>query len=164
MTNIKDKTNGDMKQFVTFEVDTEEYGLEILRVQEVVRLPKLTKLPRAPHFIKGVIDLRGDVIPIIDLREKFGLTGHDYKENTRTIIVEVKEKKIGMIVDNVSQVVRVADSNIAPPPPSIGGVSNNLISGVIRMDDRLIILMNVENVLSTEEIVQLDKIDQVEAA
>ncbi len=146
-----------IKQLVTFTVNMEEYGLEILQVQEVVRLPHITRLPRAPIFIKGVINLRGNIIPIIDLREKFGLEAKQYTETTRVIIVEVSEKKIGMIVDTVSQVVRVPESKIAPPPPMISGIAHEYLAGVVRMEDRLIILLKIDDILSTEEVLQLEQ-------
>ncbi len=154
------------KQLVTFAIDTEEYGLEILKVQEVVRLPHITRLPRAPLFIKGVINLRGNIIPIIDLREKFGLKSEKYTETTRVIIIEVVDKKLGMIVDNVSQVVRVAESSIAPPPPMISGEANQYLAGVVRLDERLIILLNVENILTHDEVIQLEQtnLDHLKAA
>ncbi len=145
------------KQIVTFTIDTEEYGLEILKVQEVVRLPHITRLPRAPVFIKGVINLRGNIIPIIDLREKFGLKSEEYTETTRVIIVEVVDKRLGMVVDNVSQVVRVPASSIAPPPPMISGEANQYLAGVVRLDERLIIMLNVENILSHDEVIQLEQ-------
>ncbi len=147
----------EIRQMVTFSINTEEYGLEILKVQEVVRLPHITRLPKAPAFIKGVINLRGNIIPIIDLREKFGFEAIDYTETTRVIIVEVSEKLLGMIVDNVSQVVRVPESSIAPPPPVVSGITRHYLSGVVKMENRLIILLRVDEILSTEEVVQLDQ-------
>ncbi len=155
----QDQQKDQIRQLVTFTIDTEEYGLGILKVQEIVRLPKITRLPKAPEFIKGVIDLRGNIIPIIDLREKFGLLAKEYIETTRVIIVEVAEKRIGMIVDTVSQVVRVSESNIAPPPTNVDGNVNEYIDGVVRLENRLIILLKVDGILSTEEVVQLQQVD-----
>jgi purine-binding chemotaxis protein CheW len=157
---LNDKGGTNIKQVVTFSVDVEEYGIEILKVQEVIRLPQITKLPKAPQFIKGIIDLRGVVIPIVDLREKFGLVAKEYKENTRVIIIEVEEKKIGMIVDNVSQVVSTPESSILPPPPSMyKSDSEKYIDGVIRLEERFIILLNINHIFSTEEVVQLEQTD-----
>jgi len=154
----KSNQNESLKQLVTFNIKDEEYGLDILQVQEVVRLPQITVLPKAPSFIKGVIDLRGSIIPIVDLREKFDLNHDKYTETTRVIIVDINDKKVGMVVDNVSQVVRVADSNILPPPPVIGKGITDYLDGVVRMKDRLIILLKVESLLSIEEIHQLSEI------
>ncbi len=157
---LNDEASINIKQVVTFSVDVEEYGIEILKVQEVVRLPDITKLPRAPHFIKGIIDLRGTVIPIIDLREKFGLMSKEYKSNTRVIIIEVEEKKIGMIVDNVSQVISTPESNILPPPSSMSkSNSERYIDGVVKIDKHFIILLNIDHIFSTEEVIQLEKTD-----
>lgn len=157
-----DLIHEEIKQLVTFTVNQEEYGLEILRVQEVVRLPHITRLPRAPIFIKGVINLRGNIIPIIDLREKFGLASMQYIDTTRVIIVEVMDKRIGMIVDNVSQVVRVPNKSIAPPPPMVSGIAEKYLEGVVRLEDRLIILLNVDDILSTQEVIQLEESKIVE--
>ncbi|MDH4128504.1 MAG: chemotaxis protein CheW [Spirochaetota bacterium] len=147
-----------LKQLVTFSVKDEEFGLDILQVQEVLRLPQITVLPKAPSFIKGVIDLRGSIIPIIDLREKFGLDHEKYSDTTRVIIVDITNKKIGMVVDNVSQVVRVPESYISPPPSMIQKGITDYLDGVVRLEDRLIILLNVDALLSIEEIVQLNDV------
>lgn len=147
-----------IKQLVTFTVSEEEYGLEILKVQEVVRLPHITKIPKAPAFIKGIIDLRGNIIPVIDLREKFGFERKEYNDTTRVIVVEVAERNIGMIVDTVSQVIRVPESKIAPPPRMISGGTGQYIEGIAKLEERLIILLKVDEILSTEEIVQLEHV------
>jgi len=162
--NNDDQQKKILLQFVTFNIDTEEYGVEILQVQEVIRLPELTKLPNAPQFIKGVIDLRGDIIPIVDLREKFNLSVNYYNETTRVIIVEFNDKKIGIIVDYVSQVVRIPETNIIPPPPTIVGIESKMILGVAKLESRLIILLKIDEIFSTEEIVTLHSIDKIDDA
>lgn len=158
MEDNKNNTDQDeIIQIVTFKINLEEYGLEILRVQEIVRLPHITRLPKAPIFIKGVINLRGNIIPILDLRVKFGLEPIKYSDTTRVIVVEIMDKKIGMIVDNVSQVVRVPKKSIAPAPPMVSGISEKYLEGVIRLEDRLIILLNVDDILSNQEVIQIDE-------
>ncbi len=159
MQITNDQQKDTLKQLVTFTISEETYGLEILKVQEIVRLPQVTKLPKAPAFVKGVIDLRGSVIPILDLREKFGIDTIAYSEKTRVIILETSGKKIGIIVDTVSKVIQVEEKDIAPPPNAITGDDNQFISGVIRLEDKLIILLDIGNMFSEETISQLHEID-----
>jgi len=157
MDTLKDKVNtrGELRQFISFSVGEEEYGLELLRVKEVIRVREITWLPKAPSFVKGIINLRGDVIPIIDLRDKFGLEAKEATAMTRVIVVEVEGKLMGMVVDSASQVVRIPADQIEPPPPVFGDRAQDFITGVGKIDDRLIILLNSEAVLTAEERTQL---------
>lgn len=152
---------GELSQLISFEVGKEEYGLEILRVKEVIRIREITGLPRAPSFVKGIINLRGDVIPIIDLRDRFGLEHREYTSTTRVIVVDVDQKLVGMVVDAASQVVRVPADQIEPPPPIVGGLSAEYIKAVCKLDERLIILLNIDRILSTEEKVELEEMDNL---
>ena len=113
-------TVGEVKQLISFTVGAEEYGLELLRVKEVIRMRQITWLPKAPSCVKGIINLRGDVIPIVDLRERFGLQSRSKTAMTRVIVVEVEGKPVGMVVDSASQVVRVPADQFDPPPPVAG--------------------------------------------
>lgn len=155
MSKISQNSN-EIMQIISFSIDKEEFGLEILQIQEVIRLPKITKVHNDKKFFKGIIDLRETVIPIIDLREKFGLASKEYDETTRVIVVEVAEKKIGMIVDTVSQVVRVAKDKIAEAPKIGNSVEADYLEGVVRLDDRLIILLKIENLLTSDEVMELN--------
>jgi len=162
MQTTKDRvgsTQGELRQFISFSVGDEEYGLELLRVKEVIRVREITWLPKAPSFVKGIINLRGDVIPIIDLRDKFGLEAKEATANTRVIVVEVDGKLMGMIVDSASQVVRIPADQIDPPPPVLGGFSQEFITGVGKMDDKLIILLNSDAILTAEERPQLGSLE-----
>ena len=150
----------ELTQLISFMVGKEEYGLEILNVKEVIRIREITKIPKAPLFVKGIINLRGDVIPIIDLREKFGLETEEYTTMTRVIIVEVDGKAIGMVVDSVSQVIRIAQSEVEPPPPLIGGLAAEYLRGVGKIGERLIILLNIIKILTTEEKFELKKMEE----
>ncbi len=149
---------GELIQLISFIVGDEEYGLEILRVKEVIRIREITRLPRAPSFVKGIINLRGDVIPIIDLRDKFGLERQDYTAMTRVIVVDVDSRLVGMVVDAASQVVRIPADQVEPPPPVAGESSVEFIRGVGRLDERLIILLNIDRILSTTEKVELTRL------
>lgn len=145
-------------QLVTFSLGQEEYGVPILQVQEIIKFTEITKVPRSPDFVKGVINLRGRVIAVIDLREKFGLLEKSVDKNTRIIIVESQGATLGLIVDNVNEVKKVKSAMIDPPPPIVSGISSEFIQGVARMDTtgmRLLIIIDLDKVLSTSEVVRL---------
>ncbi len=151
---------GDLNQLISFVVGNEEYGLDILQVKEVIRIREITRLPKAPSFVKGIINLRGDVIPIIDLRDRFGLEHKEYTTTTRVIVVDVDEKLVGMVVDEASQVMRVPADQIDPPPPIVGGLSAEYIKGVGKLDERLIILLNIDRILTAGEKVELKEMER----
>src|SRR5208337_6451 len=113
----------ELRQFISFAVGDEEYGLELLLVKEVIRVREITWLPKAPSFVKGIINLRGDVIPVIDLRERFGLGARGTAASARVIVVEAEQRLIGMVVDSASRAVRIPADQIDPPPPVLGGFS-----------------------------------------
>jgi purine-binding chemotaxis protein CheW len=142
---------GDIIQLVSFMLDDVEYGTDILAVHEILRMPDITRLPNTPHYIRGVINLRGNVIPVVDVRERFGLSKAKITDLTRIIVVEIGEKLVGLLVDNVYQVVRMPDRNIDPPSDLIEGVSEEYIKGIGRLKDRLIIILNLGNILFSEE-------------
>src|SRR5271169_2677441 len=109
METVTKEGAAEVKQLISFTVGAEEYGLELLRVKEVIRMRQITWLPKAPACVKGIINLRGDVVPIVDLRERFGLTAQQQTATTRVIVVEVEGHMIGMVVDSASQVWRVPE-------------------------------------------------------
>jgi purine-binding chemotaxis protein CheW len=145
----------EVKQLISFTVGAEEYGLELLRVKEVIRMRHITWLPKAPPCVKGIINLRGEVIPIVDLRERFGLQGQEQTAMTRVIVVEVAGKPVGMVVDSASQVVRVPADQFDPPPTVMGEGSRDFITAVGKTGDRLIMMIDVDRILSTEEMNQI---------
>jgi purine-binding chemotaxis protein CheW len=155
-TVTRQTTNSEAKQLISFTVGNEEYGLELLRVKEVIRARQVTWLPRAPSCVKGIINLRGVVIPIVDLRERFGLPQHENTAMTRVIVVEVEGRPVGMVVDSASQVVRVPVEQFDDPPPVMGKASRDFITSVGKIGDRLVIMIDVERILSAEEMRQLD--------
>ena len=131
-------------QLVVFKLDKEEYAVSILQVQEIKRMTEITRVPHAPEYIKGVINLRGSVLPVIDLKKRLNLTLADYNDSTRIIIVKVDELSVGIIVDAVSEVLTISKKNIEPAQTVVGGVSTAYLSGVGKLDNRLIILLNLE--------------------
>lgn len=146
-----------MVQLIVFSVGKEEYGIEIEKVQEVIRMGAIKKLPRSPNFVLGVMNLRGNIIPIIGLREKFQMESRDYNEFTRIIVVNHKGKLAGMVVDEVSRVVQVPLENIEANPEMVSGETRTLIKGVARYGDEVIILVELEYLLYSVEEIELSQ-------
>lgn len=144
-------------QLVIFRLGKEEYGLPITKVQEINRLVPITKLPQTPSFMEGVINLRGRIIPVIDLRKRFGLQVTEHGEDTRIIIVEVNGQTVGIIVDAVNEVVRMPGSSVEPPPP-VFILDAKYIYGVGKLEDRLLILLDIDNILTSQEEIALKSI------
>ncbi len=138
-------------QLVSFMIDDVEYGIDILSVHEILRIPSLTRLPNTPEFIKGVINLRGNVIPVVDARIRFGFPVAAETDLTRIIVIQTGEKKIGLMVDNVHQVVRIPERNVDEPSKMIEGVSEEFIYGIGRLSDRLIVILNLDNIVFLDE-------------
>lgn len=145
------KQDDELLQLVTFSIGEEEFGVNILKVQEINRTMEITKVPRAPEFVEGVINLRGKVIPIIDLRRRFGLMSKPEDKDTRIIVIEINNIIVGFVVDAVSEVLRIPASTVEPPPPVVAGVESDYISGVGKLKDRLLIMLDLDRLLSTED-------------
>lgn len=147
-------------KYLTFALHSEEYGLEILNVREIIGYMTPTQVPQTIHYIKGVINLRGQVIPVIDLRLKFGMPEADITEKTCIIVVEAlkdgSRKQIGIIVDSVSEVLDVAENAIEPPPEFGSGIDRTLITGMAKMESKIIILLDIDRVLFDQAVEQLD--------
>jgi purine-binding chemotaxis protein CheW len=143
---------GSSIQIVCFKIGKEEYGLEILKVQEILKLPKITKLPKSYNYIMGVIDLRGKVIPIIDLSKKFGIKSDAASEKSRTIVVDIDGKRVGLAIDSVSHVVKIASNDIEPPPPVVKGISGKYIVGIAKMQDGFVVILDINQIFSKEEL------------
>ncbi len=148
----------NLDQLISFAISDEDYGVDIQTVKEVIRHREITRLPKAPAFVKGVINLRGDIIPIIDLRERFGMEQQEYSNMTRVIVVEVEGRSVGMVVDSVSHVIRIEEGQIEPPPPCVGKKSEEYIRGVGKVDEKLIVLLHITRILTAEEKVEIDKL------
>jgi purine-binding chemotaxis protein CheW len=147
-----DGTGDELIQLVSFTLDTEEYGIEVLKVQEIIRMTSITHMLNAPHYVEGIINLRGKVIPIISLRKKFGLTELDTSSQTRITVMDVGGELMGFIVDTVSEVIRISASEIQPTPPvASGGLDQECITGVINKDERLLVLLDLERLFSPDE-------------
>ena len=144
-------------QLVVFRLAREEYGLPITKVQEINRLVPITKLPQTPAFMEGIINLRGRIIPVIDLRKRFQLEISSYNDDSRIIIVEVDGQTVGIIVDSVTEVVRLAAISVEPPPPTFI-LDARYIQGVGKLDDRLLILLEIDRILTSQETITLKQL------
>ncbi|GAB6185265.1 chemotaxis protein CheW [Thermopirellula anaerolimosa] len=138
-------------QLVSFRLGQEEYGVEITKVQEIILMGEITKVPQTPEYIKGLINLRSSVIPIVDLRLRFGLPPQDTSDETRIMVVNVRGKTIGIIVDAVSEVLRINKDQIAPPPPTVAGLGREYLTGLVKLDKRLLILLDIERILDEQD-------------
>ncbi|MBI4949481.1 MAG: chemotaxis protein CheW [Deltaproteobacteria bacterium] len=147
----KDFDSKEVLQLVTFRLGNEEFSLDILRVQEIIRHMDLTRVPRTPDFVEGVINLRGRVIPVLDLRKRFGLPAEDRTNETRIIVIDVDNRTVGLKVDAVSEVLRLPSDTVEPPPSIVTGAESEYIKGVGKLDNRLIILLDVSKILSRSE-------------
>ncbi len=154
----KTSTGEELLQLVSFKLGDEEFGVDILRVQEINRLVDITKVPRAPSFVEGVINLRGKVIPIIDLRKRFGLTQKEQNKDTRIVVVDIEGSITGMIVDAVSEVLRLPASTIEPAPEIATSIDSEYIRGVAKLEDRLLIFLDLSSVFSRKERDALEQI------
>ena len=146
-------------QLVTFKLENYEFGVDILRVQEINRMMNITKIPNAPTFTEGVINLRGKIIPIIDLRKKLGFVSRVYDKSTRIIVVELDGIVLGFVVDSVSEVLRIPRDIIEPPPSIIGNVESDFIEGVGKLQDRLLILLELKKIFTNTERKGIEKIN-----
>ena len=156
MTN-KNETVSEV-QMVAFKLEKEEFAVDIQQVREVLKMTRVTPLPQSAHYIEGVINLRGEVIPVVDLRKRFELPVGERGEQTRIIIVEIQNSNVGLIVDSVTEVLRFSSSAIQPPPTRVAGTRTDLIKGVGKVGDRLLIILNLEKIITTEEAISLEEI------
>jgi purine-binding chemotaxis protein CheW len=146
-------------QLACFRIGSELYALDIMRIKEIIRPQKLTPVPKAPSFIEGVINLRGAVIPVADLRKRFDQSIGDDSRKSRIVICSLVGKIIGLLVDEVTEVKRYTRKEIAPAPQFIKGPEASYFLGVARRDEELIMLIDLEKVLSSDEKIELHKMN-----
>ena len=146
------------QQLVVFRLGEDYFAMPIANVNEIIRLQKITPVPKAPPFVEGVTNLRGRVIPVIDLRKRFGVASQAAGQFSRIIVVEQDARLLGMMVDAVDEVLTVPSSSIEPVDEMIVSVDSQFLSGIVRLEDRLIILLDQEQVLSAGEVRQLSSL------
>src|SRR5579884_554400 len=140
-------------QLVTFLLKDEEFGFDIMSVQEIIRLPKMAKVPRTPPYVEGIANLRGVVLPIIDMRTRFGMERANETDRTRVLVVDIDGVKTGLRVDRVRQVTRVLRTDVDPPPPAIRGTTADYLEGVVKLDNgqRIIMSLNAAQVCHIDD-------------
>lgn len=157
--NTKTASQADeILQLVSFKIGEEEFGVDILKVQEINRMDQITRVPNAPDYVSGVMNLRGKVIPIIDLRKRFRLPKKERDKDTRIIVVELRSRVVGFLVDAVNEVLRIPKSVTEPPPPMVAGIGSEYITAVGKLEDRLLILIDLDKILVPSEQEMVDTI------
>ena len=144
------KAHGTL-QLVSFKLAEEMYGIEITKVREIILITEITRIPQTPHYVKGLINLRSAVIPVIDLRAKFALPEGELTDESRIMVLQAHGKTIGIVVDAVNEVLRVKHEQIAPPPPTVAGMERDYLTGLVRLDKELLILLDIDKILGREE-------------
>ena len=158
-----DRRLGDhLEKYLTFIVDKEIYGLEILKVREIVAMLHISRVPLVPDYVKGVINLRGKVIPVIDIRLKFKMDGIDYDEHTTIIIVDVDEISVGFIVDETSEVVKIKQENLMPPPKFGTTIDTSFLKSMAKTENSITMIVDLEELFSSDEIASLSMHNQAE--
>lgn len=138
-------------EFLTFALGEEEYGVEILKVQEIRGYDTVTRLPDAPDYIKGVINLRGTIVPVVDMRLKFRLARAEYNELTVMIVLNVADRVVGMVVDSVSDVIRLEAAQIRAVPEVGASIDHQFLTGIGTLDERMLILLDIERLMTSTE-------------
>lgn len=142
-------------QLVTFKVGGEEFGLDVFQVHEILRHQEPTAMPKAPAFVDGVLDVRGTLVPVVDLRKRFEVHDLRYDDETRIVLVDFGGERLGLVVDEVSEVMRVAETAVTPPPQYVKGLAAEFIRGIVRLDGRMVVLLDLDRILSSQERMQL---------
>ncbi|SDJ72010.1 chemotaxis protein CheW [Sediminibacillus albus] len=155
---MPEESNQDIKAIV-FQLNEEEFAISVKQVGSIERMQHITRVPQTAEFVKGVINLRGVVTPIIDLRKRFGLEASEFTESTRMIIVYMEDMEVGLIVDAAYDVIDIPKGAVEPAPEVVGTVDVDYIEGVAKLDSRLLILLNMNNVLSYEEVKALKTVE-----
>jgi len=148
------------KQYVIFKLGDEKYGVDIMKVKEISEFKTSTKVPNAPYFIDGIINLRGEIIPIVNLKKRFNINNNDsVNSDTRIIVININSRNIGFVVDEASEVLRINDNDIEPAPEIITGVDRQYINGVGKLENTIVILLDLEKILTDEEKEKLEEME-----
>lgn len=159
------------QQLVVFELSNEHYGVDISAVESIIKMQPITAVPQAPSFVEGITNLRGSILPVMDLRKRFGLRDTSQMDGkptsqhdeSRIVVVSMDGMKVGMIVDAVSEVLRVPADAIEPPPPMVTSINSAFITGIAKVGEKLIILLDLARILTVSEKDQMAHLDTVPA-
>ncbi|MBN1301020.1 MAG: purine-binding chemotaxis protein CheW [Melioribacteraceae bacterium] len=138
-------------QLVTFKINCEEFGIDIFKVREINKMMQITKVPNAPYYVEGVVNLRGKVIPVIDLRLRLGMERKEYNNQTRIVVAELADKHLGFVVDEVNEVLRIPEEIIETPPEIVSGIDSDYITAVAKLEERLLILLDINKLVNIEQ-------------
>lgn len=147
----KTEMSNELIQLVTFKIGNEEFGVDIFKVREINKMMQITKVPESPMYVEGVVNLRGNVTPIVDLRKRLGVVENETTEKTSIIVVELGKTAVGLIVDEVKEVLRIQSTITEAPPELVAGVNSEYITSVAKLDDRLLILLDLNKILSLKQ-------------
>ncbi len=143
-------------QLVSFKLSDQTYGIEITKIREIILVGEITQVPETPHYIKGLINLRSSVIPVIDLRARFELAENELTQDSRIMVLNVGRRTIGIMVDSVSEVLRVSQDQISPAPPTVANLGNRYMTGLVRLEEQLLILVDVDRLFSEHATTEMD--------
>lgn len=152
--------DGTNQQYLTFTLDSETYGVDILKVQEIRGWTQETPIPNSPEFIRGVVNLRGSIVPVFDMRNRFNMSATEFTQYTVVIVVNVQGRTVGIVVDAVSDVVDYNEEDINPAPDFGSSIDSSFINGLATVDDKMVIILNIDRMLQSCELVELDKLQQ----
>ena len=138
-------------QIVSFHLADEVFGVEIMKVREIILMCDITQVPQTPHYVKGLINLRSTVIPVVDLRTRFGLQEGEQTSESRIMVMQVGTKTVGIVVDGVDEVLRISNEQIAPPPETVANLGNEYLNGLVKTEGKLLILLDVDKILGEDE-------------
>ena len=152
-------TNSSHVKYLTFKIAIQEFGVNILRVKEIISMIDITPIPQTPQFVKGIINLRGQIIPVVDLRMKLGYTEIEYDDRSCIIVVEIESEKsktlMSIVVDYISEVISMMEENISSPPDFGGTYNADYIEGIAKLDEKVVILLNIQKIFAGEEIIRV---------
>lgn len=151
MEKLNDMTSAGAREYLTFRLDQEEYGIDILKVQEIRGYEPPTRVADAPNFIKGVVNLRGTIVPIVDMRLKFNCTQAEYNSFTVVIVLNLRNRIVGIVVDSVSDVMELPPESLKPAPDLDSGIDSSAVLGLGSLGDRMLILLDIERLMSASD-------------
>lgn len=152
--------SAEANQFLTFILAEETYGLDILKVQEIRGWSQVTQIPNAPTYIRGVINLRGEIVPILDVRRRFSMDEIEFTQTTVVIVVNVQERTIGMVVDGVSDVIDLPEEELRPAPEFGSAIDSSFVSGLASIEEKMVIILNVDEMLKGCDLLKIDQLTQ----
>lgn len=161
--NTQQDSEQSAGEYLTFILGNEEYGIEILKVQEIRSYEAVTKIANTPNFIKGVVNLRGNIVPIVDLRMRFKLTNAEYNDTTVVIILNLNNHTMGIVVDGVSDVLQLSSAQISPVPELVSNIDTKYLLGLGSVEERMLILVDIEQLMSSQEMVSVEAASEMAA-